>query len=187
MYRASLKILFFYFFIPQHLIKVIHPEYRTCSYPENTASIKGVSEGVRTSLGRVVVSPSETDNRSLLTMLTVQASTIRLSHLICSSCYLSISRLDGTVVMVSDSHDSGTNTLDELPIGIHRIRIAIPSRTLGAGEYSVYLNFTSRRGLKGFNIDSPGIVSSFRLDDSTTDRGNSRMGFFSTQLSWETK
>lgn len=98
--------------------------------------------------------------------------------------YLEISKTDGPAVMVSDSFDPGTNPLDDLPIGLYSVRITIPPRTLGPGEYYVYLNFTSMSGGQ-FNVDSPGTVCIFSLDDFTSKRGNKRPGFFSTLLAWD--
>jgi len=97
--------------------------------------------------------------------------------------YLEIRRIDGTSVMVSDSFDVAPNPLDDLAIGMYSIHIPIPARTLAPGEYSAYLNFTSISGTK-FDVDSPGTVCSFSLDDFTSNRGNTRSGFFSTLLPW---
>lgn len=97
--------------------------------------------------------------------------------------YLEISKSDGTVVMVSDSLDVQSNPLDNLEVGRYIIRIIIPPRTLGHGDYNVFLNFTSRTASK-FNVDSPGIVLSFSLSDYKSMRGNDRHGFFSILLSW---
>ncbi len=99
--------------------------------------------------------------------------------------YLLISRRDGTDVMVSDSYDVVPNPLDNLPLGMHLVRITIPARTLGPGEYTVLFNFTSRLSRKNFDVDSPGKVCSFRLSDFSSHRGNRRRGFFSTLLSWQ--
>ncbi|MDD2467324.1 MAG: ABC transporter ATP-binding protein [Desulfobulbus sp.] len=98
--------------------------------------------------------------------------------------YLSIDKLDGEVVMVSDSNDHILEALGDLQLGRHLIEIIIPPRTLAPGEYSVYLNFTSRAGLKGFQIDSPGRLFTFNLADHSTRRGNTRGGYFSTSLEW---
>ncbi|WP_376797500.1 ABC transporter ATP-binding protein, partial [Thermogemmatispora sp.] len=98
--------------------------------------------------------------------------------------YLSIIRTDGMTVLVSDTFDVPPNPLDNLPVGKHVVRITIPQRTLGPGDYGVYLNFASPVGIKGFDIESPGIVLAFRLSDWTSKRGNSRLGFFSTLLPW---
>lgn len=99
--------------------------------------------------------------------------------------YLLISKKDGTRVMESDSYDTAPNPLDGLPAGMYSTRVTIPMRTLGPGDYDVYFNFTSISSLKGFNVDSPGVVGSFHLDDSTSRRGNQRNGFFSTRLTWD--
>jgi lipopolysaccharide transport system ATP-binding protein len=98
--------------------------------------------------------------------------------------YMDISRSDGVSVMISDSFDAQENPLDTVAPGQGRLRIEIPPRTLGPGEYFVMLNFTSHRSKKDFNVDSPGIVARFRLDDYTTRRGNSRDGYFSTKIAW---
>jgi len=98
--------------------------------------------------------------------------------------YLSITKKDGTDVMVSDSLDVVPNPLDDLSIGRYRIRVAIPERTLASGNYNVYLNFASSFSHKDFNVDSPGVVGSFNLDDYTSNRGNKRLGYLSTLLSW---
>jgi len=99
--------------------------------------------------------------------------------------YLSVSREDGITAMVSDSFDVVPNPLDDLPVGTYSVRITIPARTLGPGQYSVYLNFASLLSFKGFSVDTPGVVCTFSLDDFVSRRGNKRAGFFSTQLSWD--
>ena len=87
---------------------------------------------------------------------------------------LEISRTDGTTVLVSDSFDTQYNSLDALLAGKCAIRITLPPRTLGPGEYRVHLRFTC----KGLNeVDSPGIIGTFQLDDHRTQRGNARPGF----------
>lgn len=98
--------------------------------------------------------------------------------------YLSLDKIDGEVVMVSDSNDHVLGALGDLSVGRHAIDIIVPSRTIAAGEYSVYLNFTSNFGVGGFNIDSPGRLFTFNIADHTTRRGNSRDGYFSTCLEW---
>jgi lipopolysaccharide transport system ATP-binding protein len=98
--------------------------------------------------------------------------------------YMSIMRSDGTEILVSDSFDAQQNPLEYLEPGTGKFRINIPARTLAPGEYLILLNFTSHRSKIGFNVDSPGIVARFRLDDYTTRRGNARGGYFSTQMKW---
>src|SRR5207244_3871301 len=91
--------------------------------------------------------------------------------------YLELLRTNGTCVMVSDSLDCRPNPLDSLPVGMHRIRISVPPRTLGHGDYDVYLNFNSASSFRGHDVDAPGVVATFRLDDLTSNRGNHRHGF----------
>lgn len=99
--------------------------------------------------------------------------------------YLEIARADGTVLLVSDSHDTVPNPIDQLAIGSHNITVKVPARTLAAGDYTVYLNFSSLSASQ-FDVESPGIVSRFSLDDLTSRRGNNRHGYLSTLLTWET-
>jgi len=101
--------------------------------------------------------------------------------------YLDITREDGTIVLVSDSNDIIFNKLESLPIGNSDLLIEIPKRSLGAGTYVIGLNFTSSQNFGGFNVDSPGKVCKFDMYDDTTDRGNSRGGYFSTLLDWDIK
>lgn len=98
--------------------------------------------------------------------------------------YLEIRKNDGTVVLVSDSFDSEPNSLDGLIPGIHSFLFKIPERTLGPGNYEIYLNFTSSFNIQSFNVDSPGIVYSFMVFDENSMRGNNRGGFFSTKIKW---
>lgn len=98
--------------------------------------------------------------------------------------YLSISKRDGAEVMVSDSFDDVPNPIDNLSVGMHRISVTIPARTLGPGDYYVSINFTSRFSDKGFDVESPGEICTFSLDDLTSSRGNQRGGYFSTLLKW---
>lgn len=101
--------------------------------------------------------------------------------------YLTLTTTQGETLLESDSFDIKPNNLDDLNIGFHILKISIPKRTLGAGDYFVYCNFTSPSGIRGFNIDTPGNILSFRLDDPNTQRGNNRNGRLSTLLRWEMK
>lgn len=98
--------------------------------------------------------------------------------------YLQILKLDGTNVMASFSVDNVPNPIDGLEEGMYLIVITIPPRTLGFGEYNVYLNFTSLSA-HNFAVDSPGIVCTFTVNDYTSTRGHNRPGFFSTLLKWD--
>jgi hypothetical protein len=73
-----------------------------------------------------------------------------------------------------------------MPAGEHLISIVIPRRLLGAGKYSVYLNFASFNNPGGNpNVDSPMEVCTFEVEDTTTQRGNNRNAVLSTLLAWE--
>src|SRR5437764_421514 len=79
--------------------------------------------------------------------------------------YLELIRTDGTTVLVSDSLDTKPNPLDALPAGRHRVEVKVPARSLAPGDYDVYLNLASGSSFKGFDVDSPGVVATFHLDD----------------------
>ena len=59
-----------------------------------------------------------------------------------------------------------------------------PPRTLAPGVYLVYLNFTSPSGDRGFQVDSPGTIHRFEVNDPFTRRGNQRKGFTGALLEW---
>jgi lipopolysaccharide transport system ATP-binding protein len=99
--------------------------------------------------------------------------------------YLSVSRDDGVEVLVSVSQDTVPNPFDNLAVGTYRVLVTIPARTLGHGNYRVYFATDSR--LRDSNIDIPGTIGRFRLDDYTSIRGNNRQGFMSTLLTWRVK
>jgi lipopolysaccharide transport system ATP-binding protein len=99
--------------------------------------------------------------------------------------YLVVARTDGTLMLEADSYDPGTNPVDDLPPGEYLLRVVIPPRTLGHGEYTIYLNFGSHQAPRGFNVDTVGTILSFQLEDPTSRRGNNRDGFLSTLTKWE--
>jgi homopolymeric O-antigen transport system ATP-binding protein len=88
--------------------------------------------------------------------------------------------------MISDSNDTVPNPADHLSVGFHFVKTVIPRRTLAAGQYSIYVSLASRQADK-FIVDNPQIVCGFNLDDLTSKRGNTRPGYFSTLLKWETE
>jgi lipopolysaccharide transport system ATP-binding protein len=95
-----------------------------------------------------------------------------------------VSRDDGTAVMLSYSHDLVPNPLDGLGEGWHTLRITIPARSLGRGQYRI--QFSTARGVVGdTSVDDAGTIASFALDDVTTLQGNLRIGYFSTLLDWQ--
>jgi lipopolysaccharide transport system ATP-binding protein len=99
--------------------------------------------------------------------------------------YMTLQRLDGTVVYEGDSTDTGANPLDKLAAGSGTLHIAIPARVLGAGSYQIYLSFASGFDPAGPEVDVPGVVGEFSLDDTSSRRGNRRNGYLSLRLDWE--
>lgn len=98
--------------------------------------------------------------------------------------YLVMYKPDGTQVLESDSFDATTvNPLDNLPIGINTFSVTLPPRSLGHGEYMIYFSMACPSA-DSFNVDVPGIVCGFSLDDFSSKRGNRRNGFLSTLLRW---
>jgi lipopolysaccharide transport system ATP-binding protein len=100
---------------------------------------------------------------------------------------LQLQRLDGTVVYEGDSDDVGANPFDRLPMGSGTINIKIPERILSPATYQIYLNFYADYDSYGREIDVPGVVGEFSLDDTSTRRGNRRSGFLSLKLPWQIK
>lgn len=98
--------------------------------------------------------------------------------------YLELIRADGISVLVSDSQDFAKNPLTMLQPGCHQLRIEVPERVLGHGEYSVYLSFSSQRQDQ-FEVDLPGTTLAFRVSDRRTARGDQRGGIVSTLLDWQ--
>lgn len=99
--------------------------------------------------------------------------------------YLTVTRNDGALLIENDTFDVLPNVLDNLAEGEHHFKLVIPKRTLGIGEYAIYLNFTSPFNASGFTIDSPGHILQFSVDDTTTRRGKNRKSYLSTILNWE--
>ncbi|MBV9968490.1 MAG: ABC transporter ATP-binding protein [Xanthobacteraceae bacterium] len=99
--------------------------------------------------------------------------------------YMTLQRLDGTIVYEGDSTDCGPDPLDGLEAGEGTLRVTIPPRVLGPGTYQVYLSFASALDAAGPEVDTPGIVGEFSLDDTGTRRGNRRNGFLSLRLPWK--
>jgi len=96
---------------------------------------------------------------------------------------LSVNASDGTPVMLSYTHDVEPNPMDDLAEGLHTVRVAIPPRTLAAGEYLIEFGVT--RGQKATVLIEPmRVVAKFELDDLATMKGNRRRGYFSTVLDW---
>ncbi|MBQ0153321.1 MAG: ABC transporter ATP-binding protein [Bacteroidales bacterium] len=101
--------------------------------------------------------------------------------------YVQISKGDGVVAWEFDSNDLIMNKLNDLPMGESTIDVTLPKRTLGHGQYSIYLSFTSRTNFTGENADVPSDVCKFTITDEQTLRGNNRNGMFSTLTDWQIK
>jgi len=99
--------------------------------------------------------------------------------------YLNLLRADGAMILEGDSRDTGRNPLEEISGGEGTLRITVPPRILGPGTYQIYLSFRSGFDAAGPDIDTPGIVGQFVIDDTRTLRGNERNGYLSTILDWE--
>ena len=99
--------------------------------------------------------------------------------------YLQFTKADGVAAWVSDSNDFIMNKLESLPLGESQIDIAVPKRSIGAGNYSLYLNFGSTQNMTGFDVDSPHDVCVFNVTDDHTERGDRRGGYLSTLLDWK--
>lgn len=92
---------------------------------------------------------------------------------------------DETPIWVSDSNDRVRNKLETLPLGESKVRVRFPKRMLAGGEYIAGLNFTSYQNMAGFNVESPGFFAKIAVHDYATNRGDTRLGSFSTLLDWE--
>ncbi|MFD2999161.1 polysaccharide ABC transporter ATP-binding protein [Pontibacter toksunensis] len=99
--------------------------------------------------------------------------------------YLTVMKNDGTLMIENDTFDVLPNILDSLPVGEHTFRLVIPRRTLAIGEYNIYMNFTSPLQIKGFNVDAPGEIIKFSVDDTSTKRGRGRKSQLGTIIKWE--
>ncbi|KAB0664859.1 ABC transporter ATP-binding protein [Oryzomonas japonica] len=105
--------------------------------------------------------------------------------------YVEIFDQYGETILVSDTFDAGVNILEQLGAGVHDIELHIPPRTLGHGEYSLTLDFSSPQSDRTIRPDSTSVlhldrVLRFSLDDFTTTRGNTRRGHLSTIIAWKT-
>lgn len=97
---------------------------------------------------------------------------------------IQVSGADGTPVLVSYSYDSTPNPLDNLPVGLHLVRLVLPARTLAAGNYR--LQFSIGHGRQATRVvDDCGTILSFALEDLSSLKGNSRLGYFSTLIPWD--
>lgn len=99
--------------------------------------------------------------------------------------FLSINDRNGETIIVSDTYDFLPNVLDSLQPAQYEMKLRIPPRTLGHGDYVVSMAYASSQSPQGFHLDVPRETCYFRLDDFTSNRGNRRPGYFSTLLPWD--
>lgn len=100
--------------------------------------------------------------------------------------YLSLFK-DGNEILVSDTSDKPVDFSNSLVPGKYKVSVEIPSRSVGHGDYDIYLKFGSQKSLSDINFQAPQYICSFHLDDNTTRFGNRRGGYFSTLLRWNIK
>ncbi len=98
--------------------------------------------------------------------------------------FLTLTRGDGTTVIETDSNEQQPNPFDNLPVGRHVLRLGFPSRVLGHGTYSAYINFASMFATEDNRVRSPREIGTFQLDDHTTRRGNQLGGILSVPVHW---
>jgi lipopolysaccharide transport system ATP-binding protein len=92
---------------------------------------------------------------------------------------------EGAEVLVSDTFDFPESTLMELKPGDYKIRVKVPPRSIGQGKYSINVYFISHLSDKGKYADYAESACTFTMNDTATQRGNNRTGYFSTLLKWE--
>ena len=88
-------------------------------------------------------------------------------------------------IWVSDSNDVSPNKLETLPLGDCTISLTIPKRSIAPGKYIIAINFSSIFNTSDFYIDKIGEILSFEVHDYTTNRGDKRLGNFSTLIDWK--
>jgi len=92
---------------------------------------------------------------------------------------------DGSIMLDSDSFDTGHNEFANLPEGRYLFSLKIPKRTLGHGVYDINIAFASSHASSGFKVDGYNGITSFQVNDYTTDRGDRRGGHFSMLIDWK--
>ena len=99
--------------------------------------------------------------------------------------YVSVKNEKGDILIESDSFDELPNVLDTMLPGENIFLLKINKQVLPVGKYVVYVNFASEHS-NGFNIDSPGNILQFQINDPFTRRGAKRRSYTSQLLKWET-
>jgi lipopolysaccharide transport system ATP-binding protein len=98
--------------------------------------------------------------------------------------YITISDKNEVLFIESDTKEFGVNQLSNLKLGENKFKLKINGNVLPQGEKYVYLNLASAQAIN-FNIDSPGYVLSFTVQDNLTTRNVRRTAMTSQILNWE--
>ena len=99
-------------------------------------------------------------------------------------CWADLTRTDGVLVWMSDSHDVEPDPLQNLGPGLHRIVLTIPAFSVGHGDYVLTLAFTGFQG-GAMPVDNLDSVCALRVDDFVTKRGNQRPGSICAPGRWQ--
>ena len=100
-------------------------------------------------------------------------------------CLYLIKEPDNTFVLQSDSNDNPNYPLETIKLGPSTITIQIPKRSIAPGKYSIRVDFSSIYNFSGFNIERTGKICAIEVLDSKTQRGDRRIGYFSTIIRWK--
>jgi lipopolysaccharide transport system ATP-binding protein len=93
-------------------------------------------------------------------------------------------RSDGETAWELESRDRPQQLPAAPALGLHRIVLTLPARTLAAGTYLIDPSLRKDDGTEDYVWDEPGALLSFSLSDSVTPRGDRRSGMFSTLPVW---
>lgn len=99
--------------------------------------------------------------------------------------YLTVTKIDGTLMIEMDNTELGKNVLSNLQPGEYKLRICLSSHVFSSGQYSFYLNFTSKimGNSRNWKIDFGTLV--FQLRDDVSPRGKNRRSLLSMLPGWE--
>lgn len=98
--------------------------------------------------------------------------------------YITIKNSQQEFVIESDSYDCPPNVLDTMAVGENYYSIKINRNILPIGEFSFYINFTSRF-VHQFDVESPRDILKFSVQDTETRRGAKRKAQTSQLLKWK--
>jgi lipopolysaccharide transport system ATP-binding protein len=98
--------------------------------------------------------------------------------------YINITNNNEVMLIESDTKEFGDNQLSGLKHGDNEYLLKIEGNVLPHGEKYVYVNLTSSQA-NTFNVDSPGYILSFTVQDNLTTRNVRRRAMTSQILNWE--